>query len=167
MRYLPVVSRRGLPKHHEIQMSTRRTMRWTVHITSNRGQLLIRCTGLTSTKEKTGLTTRSGLANLLGNATPIFVHSCLLSTYDCRLQSLRGAIVLRKPIQLSTHKTMKMYTHKYRCMNRIRYVNSRHGRIWSIYIHDLHYDTVGSTTTRCFTTTPSETPYHDHLHKRR
>ena len=34
-----------------------------------------------------------------------------------------------------------MYTHKYRCMNRIKQLNPCHGRIY-ILLHGVHYDTV-------------------------
>jgi len=41
-----------------------------------------------------------------------------------------------------------MYTHKYRCMNRIKHAYPRHGRIY-ILLYDVHYDTVRKQATRC------------------
>jgi hypothetical protein len=55
--------------------------------------------------------------------------------------ALRGTIVGGN-LYHRQHKTMKMCTHKYRCMNRIKHAYPRHGRIY-ILLHDVRYDTVG------------------------
>ena len=97
--------------------------------------------GLSSSTTKEGLTHKFDLSNfltkpLLHTYTPAGFNRMVLAC------SAKGHYRRRKPIPSPTHKTMKVYTHKYRCMNRIKHAYPRHGRIY-ILLHDVHYDTVG------------------------